>query len=250
MKIQRILALIFLVAIAGCTKQTVSVGRDNPEAELEKCSKMMEDKDYEDAIKCLEIFKSRFAQTQFSEEAELKIGDAYFNKREYLLAAESYIAFLRLHPTHDKADYAYYRAGLSYLKESPKAIDRDQEYLDKAIEHLSYAAQRYPRSPYYSLASKDLFEASKRVARRNFYIGRFYYRTGEFIACIPRFQKIADNYPNSGIVDRSLYMIVKANLYLGRVEDAKTAYSKLSLDFPKSKWTAKAEKKMKNAIKK
>jgi outer membrane protein assembly factor BamD len=246
---KRLLPLIFILLICACSKEEVMIGRDAPEVEIKKCHELLDDKDYEKAIQCLEMFKSRYAQTSLAQEAELKIGDTYYDKKEYLLAAESYIAFVKLYPNHTKSDYAYYRIGASYLKESPKAIDRDQEYLDDAIKYLAFVVRNYPRSTYYDLAAKDLDEALTRLARRNFYIGRFYYRTGEYIACLPRFADVVTDFPGSGLVDRSLYMITMANLKLGRIEDAKFAYSKLATDFPGSKWTKKAEKKMKSATK-
>jgi len=235
--------------IAGCGKQTVSIGRDKPETEMEKCSRLMREKDFEEAIQCLEMFKARFANTSLAQEAELKIGDAYYDKKDYLLAAESYNAFIRLHPTNPKVDYAHYRMGAAYLKESPKAIDRDQEYLDNAIDHLSFVVKRYPNSAYFDLAARDLYEALRRVARRHFYIGRFYYRTHEYIACLSRFEEVVQNYPKSGLADRSLYMMTDANLKLGRLDDARMAFSKLSVEYPESKWTKKAEKKMRHATK-
>lgn len=247
--IKTAILLILLLAVCACSKEQVMIGRDAPEVEIRKCHKLLNEKDYEKAIQCLEMFKSRYAQTSLAQEAELKIGDAYYDKKEYLLAAESYVAFLKLYPNHPKSDYAFYRTGASYLKESPKAIDRDQEYLDDAIKYLAYVVRNHPRSTYYDLAAKDLDEALTRLAKRNFYIGKFYYRTREYIACLPRFADVVTDFPGSGLVDRSLYMITLANLKLGRVEDAKFAYSKLATDFPGSKWTRKAEKKMKSATK-
>lgn len=244
-----ILFTVCAALLSACGKQGVTIGRERPEEEVKKCLKLMDSKEYEDAIQCLEMFKSRFANTPLAQEAELKIGDTYYNKRDYLLAAESYIAFLRLYPTHPRADYARYMAGVSYLKESPKAIDRDQEYLGKAIEHLRFVVTRYSRGPYTDLAAKDLALAQQRMAKRQFYIGRFYYRTGEYLACIPRFSEVVEKYPSSGFTERSLYLMTVANLGLKRLEDARQSYSKLSLDFPSSKWTRKAERKLREAVK-
>lgn len=247
---KRFLTIATLCVLLGaCGKQSVSIGRDAPEVEIKKCHELMKDKDYEEAIQCLEMFKARFANTPYAQEAELIIGDAYYDRKEYLLAAESYIAFLKLYPTHPKADYAFYRTGHCYLKESPEAIDRDQEYLDDAIKYLSFVVRNYPRSTYYDLAAKDLREALDRIARRQFYVGRFYYRTKEYKACLPRFAEVVNDFPGSDLVDRSLYMMTLANLKLGRVDDAKYTYSKLEMDFPLSKWTKKAQKKMHKYIK-
>jgi len=235
--------------MCGCGKENVSIGRDQPETEIKKCTALIDKKKFEQAIQCLEMFKARFANTAIAQEAELAIGDTYYNKKDYLLAAESYLAFIKLYPTHPRRDYAHYRAGSSYFKESPEAIDRDQEYLEKAIEQLSIVVRRYTSSPYAELAAKELIEALNRVARRHFYVGRFYFRTGEYMACLPRFEEIVQSYPKSGLADRSLYMLTVANLKLKRTDDARLAFSRLSVEYPTSKWTKKAEGEMRAAAK-
>ncbi|MFH1873901.1 MAG: hypothetical protein ABH859_01770, partial [Pseudomonadota bacterium] len=72
---------LFLIAISSilifaCAKQPISIGGGEPEDEIKKCVKLMEDKDYEDAIQCLEMFKARYSHSPLAQEAELEIGDA------------------------------------------------------------------------------------------------------------------------------------------------------------------------------
>lgn len=244
-----LITLMIAAFAAGCAKEGFSIGKGKPEEEMKQCVKLSMKNQYEDAIRCLEVFKSHYPRSQIGQEAELRIGDIYYSKKDYLLAAESYIAFLNLYPISPRGDYAHLRAGLSFLKESPKAIDRDQEYLDDAIKHLRNVLLRYSDSRYRGLASANLAIAQRRVARRHFYVGRFYYRTGEYIACIPRFMEVAEDYPDSGLADKALYMAVKANLGLDQIEGAKAAFGELSTKYPDSKYTKKAEHKLLRAVK-
>lgn len=243
------LLFILFPFIFACAKEFVSIGKGEPDKEYRSCLELTKKGKYEESIQCMEMFKARYPQTAEGKEALLRIGDAQFHKKDYLIAAESYMAFIRLYPTHPKNDYARYRAGVCYFKESPKAIDRDQEYLSEAIEQLRFVLRRYPNSEYTGLSSATLRVALQRIAKRNFYVGRFYYRTGEYIAAIPRFQEVAENFPDSGLADKSLYLVVDANLHLKQFEAAKEAFSKLSAKFPDSKYVKKAEKKMLSAIK-
>lgn len=242
------LVLVGIFFVAGCAKEKWEIGKDEPQIEIQKCLKLSEKKDFEEAIECLEIFKSRFPQSAVSAEAELAIGDNYFNKKEYLLAADAYLMFAKMHPTHPKSDYAYYRLGLSYLKETPKPIDRDQQYLEKAIYYLRLAVQSFPSSSYHAAAVESLKDARNRVAKRNYYIGRFYYRTGEYFAAIPRFLDIVNDYPETDVVPISLYKLVVATGKLKNTNDAKLFFSKLEMEHPQNKWTKKAEGKLKSYI--
>jgi len=246
----KIIIIIGLFALlAGCGKESPAIGGGEPEKEFQSCLKLSQKGDFEESVQCLEMFKARYPQTGLGQEAELRIGDAYFEKKDYLLAAESYIAFIRLHPRHSKVPYAHYKAGLSYYKESPKAIDRDQSYLDDAMEHLRIVVRRYPRSDSATPAKLILHDARKRIAERNFYIGNFYYRTGEYLACVPRFWTVVRKYPDSGLAPKALYKLVEANIQLGQLENAKQAFGTLSTSFPDSKYTKRAEKKLLRAAK-
>ncbi|OGQ50540.1 MAG: hypothetical protein A3I09_04160 [Deltaproteobacteria bacterium RIFCSPLOWO2_02_FULL_47_10] len=239
-----------VVIMAGCAKKPIQIGRENPEIEIQKCIKLSDKKHFEEAIECLEMFKSRFPKSQWGIEAELYIGDNYFRQRDYLMAADSYQAFVKLHPTHPKVDYAYYKTGLSYLKHSPKAIDRDQEYLDDSIANFEIVSNNYPDTPYLNLTQNYLTEARTKVARRHFYVGRFYYRTGEYIAAVPRFKEIADKYRSSNLAEKSLYLMTLSNIELGRLDDAKLAFSQISQEYPKSKYIGRLSKKLLHEVKK
>ena len=240
-------ALITL--LSACGKEKLSIGKGDPDNEIKQCLRLSARGKHEDAIQCLEMYKARYPQTRYGQEAEILIGDAYFARKDYLLAAESYAAFIRLYPMHPKADYAHYRIGMCYFKEAPKAIDRDQGYLDEAITHLRAVVRRYPGSKYKKAALQTLREARTRVARRNYYIGHFYYRTKQYISAIPRFLEVAESYPDSGLGPKSLYMAIKANLSLDRVEVARAVFSDLSVKYPNSEYTKKAERKMLHAVK-
>ncbi|HPQ81496.1 MAG TPA: outer membrane protein assembly factor BamD [bacterium] len=250
----RVISMFLIFSIAalsgGCGKKGVSIGKGDPSEEFKECLRLSTKGNFEDSIQCFEMFKARYPQTPEGQEAELRIGDAQFKKKEYLLAAESYRAFLRLHPTHPKADYAHYRAGVSYFKESPKAIDRDQGYLDDAIGELRTVLRRYPSSAYADLSRATLRVALLRIAKRSYYIGNFYFKRGEYIAAIPRFREVAADFPDSGLADISLYKIVEAEIKLGRLDDAKIAFGDLSVKYPGSKYTKKAEAKLLRAAKK
>jgi outer membrane protein assembly factor BamD len=250
MKLKNSIILGIILLLTSCAKNLPVIGSGDPEKEFASCMRLASKGDLEDSVQCLEMFKARYPQTKLGQEAELRIGDAYYKKKDYLMAAESYSAYLKLHPRSSRADYAYYRIGMSYLKEGPKAIDRDQEYLETAIDNFRTVVRFFPQSEYSPPAKVSLHNARNRVARRIFYIGKFYYNTGEYLACIPRFKALAEQYPDSGLADLSLYKVVMANLKLGRIDDAKAAYSTLAMSYSDSNYTKKAESKVLSAVRK
>jgi outer membrane protein assembly factor BamD len=249
MRLYIALLLVIALCTAACEKRLPTIGAGDPDKEFSSCLKLSSKGDFEKSVQCLEMFKARYPDTRLGQEAELRIGDAYYAKKDLLLAAESYAAYIRLHPRGNKADYAHYMIGMSYFKESPKAIDRDQEYLEKAIDNFKVVVRTFPDSAYAGSAKDYLHRARLRIAKRNFYVGKFYFKTGEYIASIPRFWEVVDKYPDSGLADKALYKIITANMKLKKFDDAKEAYSTMQTSFPDNRLTKHAERKLLSAAK-
>lgn len=245
-----LLVILLATTITACGKEMPKIGGGDEEGEFNSCVKLSAKGRFEDSVQCLEMFKARYPQTKLTEDAELRIGDAYFGKKDYLLAAESYSAFLKLHPRSSKSDYAYFKMGAAYFKEAPKAIDRDQEYLEKAIESLDIVVRHFPGSAYSGLSSETLAVAKRRIAKRNFYVGNFYMRTGEYIAAVPRFRTVAEKFPDSGIADKALYKAIEASIKLNDIDTAKQCFGDLVTNFPKSSYIKSAEAKLLRAAQK
>lgn len=245
----QIFGLTFLLLLGiSCSKDEYTIGRENPDQEIQKCIKLSEKKAYEEAVECLEIFKSRFPQTPLGQEAELKIADTYFRQEEFLLAADSYQTFIGLYPNHPKVDYALYRKGLSYFQKAPKAIDRDQQHLDLAVSEFEIFLRLFPNSTYHDLAEKALANAKKRLAERIYYIGRFYYRTKEYKAAIPRLEELVQKFPDSPRAPHTLFFLTRSQLALGESELARVAVSMMIEQFPNDDWTTKAQNSYFKAI--
>jgi len=235
---------ILTIFLSSCAKDVPSFKQGDAEGELKNCIWLLQNKKFEDGVQCLEILKARHPGSMAARDAELAVGDAYFRKKDYLSAVEAYQSFVRLYPTHPKVGYAYYKIGLSYLKESPKAIDRDQTYLFEAERYLKISISRFGDTNYHALAKKYLNDTRLRLAKREFYIGRFYYRTGEYISSVPRFRAIVEEYPDAGLNEKSLYYMTIASIRLKELEDARVSFTMLSTKFPSSKFTKKAEGKL------
>jgi len=242
-----LLLLLPLLALAGvaCNKKSFKfTGDETDEQAIEKCMKLSEKKKFQEAVDCLEIFKSRFPDSTYAVDAELNIADAYFRKKDWVLAAETYNLYTRLHPTSEKLDYAYYRAGLAYEKQLPKSIDRDLSSLNNAQENFAMVYRRFPTSPYAEMAKAKYDEIRGRGAKKDMYVGKFYYKTGQYRAAIPRFLEILQEYPGLGYDEEALERTAIAFHKLGDKEKAQGAAQLMQEKFPNSKRTKKVLKKV------
>lgn len=211
------------------------------QAELNRCLSLSANKKYESAIECLEVFKSRYPTGNQAAEAELLIADSYFRQKEYLLAAESYQEFISQYSGHSKVDYAYYRSGMAYYNENPKAIDREQTYLDQAVRSFEQIVRYYPSSPYYKLALAQYKEAKTRQAKKHFYVAKFYIKYGEYLASIPRLTEIITQYAGLGYDEKSFYYLALALHKTKQPENVKKVLVAFEEQFSRSKWLNKAK---------
>ncbi|MBI2082607.1 MAG: outer membrane protein assembly factor BamD [Deltaproteobacteria bacterium] len=235
--------LLIVMIIAACTKPPMLSTAKNAQEAYTECHEYTEANSYEKANQCFELLKSRFAGTTEAIEAEIEIADNYFRQKDYLVAAEAYKGFAKLHPAYNKIDYVYYRTGQSYLKESPKSIDRDQQYLDDAIHYFTLTMND-PASEHREIAREKWIESRKRLAARSFYIGRHYFRSEEYKAAIPRFEEVVRQYPYLGFDEEALYLLGRSYLKLGNKEKCQEILLVFEQHYPKSRFRKKLARRL------
>jgi outer membrane protein assembly factor BamD len=231
------LAVLLLASCGGDGK--FSLAKSTAASEISTCLTKMKKKKYEDAIQCFEAYRSINLGNEQAALASLAIGDAYFLQKEYLVAAEAYNLFIEQHPGNSQVPYAYYRAGQCYLNEAPRSVDRDQGIVDSAIKALGAVVAYYPSSEYAAVAN-DLYRTAKsRLARQNYDIGRFYYKYGEYLAAIPRFETVLTDYPQLGLDEKSFFYLIRS-LKKADQEDLAAKYHELfQQHFPQSDYLKK-----------
>lgn len=226
--------LMLMMSCSGSGGFTLS--RSDQYTDMSECLALLKKKKSDKAIKCFESYKSRNVGSSSAAVADLAIADAYFAKKDFLVAAEAYQVFIESYQHHESLPYAYYRAGLSYLRESPNAIDRDQNYLDSAVQYLGIVVKYYSNSSYYQMASESYDEARLKLAQRHFYIGRFYFRGKEFLAAIPRFQTIVTDFPKLGLDEQSFYYLITALAKTDQKDIASQYLEIFKTHYPESKF--------------
>lgn len=241
---KKVLLSLFLAMLGiSCTKPPMLSTAKNAQEAYEECRGYTESHNYEKANQCFELLKSRYGGTIEAIEAEIEIADNYFRDKDYLVAAEAYKGFAKLHPAYQRIDYVYYRTGQSFLKESPKSIDRDQQYLDDAIHYFTLSMND-PGSEYREIAREKWIEVRKRLAARTFYIGRHYFRSKEYRSAIPRFEEIVYQYPRLGFDEKALYLLGRSYLGLGKKEKCQDVLMVFDQHYPKSRYRKKLARRL------
>ncbi len=164
---------------------------------------------------------------------------SYYVARDYAKAIDSAQRFLSIHPGNREAPYAYYLIALSYY-EQISDVTRDQAVTDQARTALRELIRRYPDTPYATDAKLKLDLVQDHLAGKEMEIGRFYERSGDWLAASIRFKNVVDNYSTTSHAPEALFRMTETNLALGIPDEAKKYAAVLGANYPGSKWYQKA----------
>lgn len=175
------MVILLCLLAAACTEKGIIP--DNPQESFANAREPYDDHNYELAIKKLGEFKSRFPYSRYAVEAELLIADSYFATGKFTEAGVAYEQFVKLHPKHEKIDLALFRVGLSYWKDAPEQIDREQEYTQIAISKWEKLIKEFPSNPYTSEAKELMDKGKLRIAKSEDFVARYYCRKEIWHSC-------------------------------------------------------------------
>ena len=193
----------------------------------------MKQKKYDKAIENFSAIRENYPFDPIAFVASVKLGDVYFEKKEYILASGVYEDFLSAHPQDENIPYVLIKLGECYenLSLTP---DRDQAYTLKALERFTYLKNRFPASSYAKVVDIKIKKLIQKLADREVYVGEFYYKTFKYNAAIIRLEYFLKKYPDMKGVDKALYYISMSYRALGEMQKAEYFANTLKTQYPKS----------------
>jgi len=232
---------------AGCS--TLGIGGDDPaetgyvarDAEtLYAAAKDRLDRgDVEVAAALFDEVERQHPYSPWARRAQLMSAFSYYVAADYNKSIESAQRFLQIHPGNKDAPYAYYLIALSYY-EQINDVDRDQAITLQALTALQDVQRRYPDSEYASDARVKIDLVNDHLAGKEMEIGRFYERTGSWLAAQIRFQNVVEQYETTSHTPEALYRLTETSLALGVHTEAQKYASVLGANYPGSVWYERA----------
>nr|WP_194955819.1 outer membrane protein assembly factor BamD [Tsuneonella amylolytica] len=171
--------------------------------------------------------------------AQLMSAFSYYVAADYDKAVQSAQRFLSIHPGNKDAPYAYYLIALSYY-EQISDVTRDQKVTEQTRTALNELVRRYPATEYASDAKLKLDLVEDNLAGKEMEIGRFYERSGNWLAAQIRFQNVVDNFQTTSHAPEALYRLTETSLALGIPTEAVKYAAVLGTNYPGSEWYEKA----------
>lgn len=197
------------------------------------------DANYVEAEKYFKGIMEEHPLNSLAVDAQLLLGDVYFLMDRYEDGAVFYTNFAAMHPSHNRAPYALYQKGLCHFNRI-LSLDRDQTDTKKSLFAFQDLVAAYPDSQYGAKARDLILFLNHRLAEREFYVAKFYYKDGNYKGALARLRDLLKNYPDVGLTDQVLYYIGESYTQLGEKKLAIDAYTTLVKNYPDSPFTPDA----------
>ena len=234
-----VIACAIILPAGGCARNKASsdtgyVARDvNTLYALAK--QRLDQRDYEQAAKLFDEVERQHPYSAWARRAQLMSAFSYYVAHKYNEAISSAQRFLTIHPGNKDAPYAHYLVAMSYY-EQLEDVTRDQRITQQALDSFGELVRRYPESRYASDSRLKIDLLNDHLAGKEMEIGRFYERSGNWLAANLRFRKVIEQYQTTSHTPEALERLVETYLALGIPAEAQKAAAVLGANDPGSKW--------------
>lgn len=221
------IALIFLLVlgVSGCgwwkdTKEwwrPSDLTKATPEGLYKRGAGQYQEGRYKKAVESFQRMKDQFPLHPLAPDAEIGIADSLFSNESYFEAEMAYKDFVGMRPTNENIPYAMYQIGMCHYKDMGD-IDLDQVETTKALMEFEKLIARFPGSKFSVMAERHVLECRRRLAEKEFYVGKFYFTQGKYKAALIRFETIIKEYPGIGLDYKVGYFIEESQKRLIKQE--------------------------------
>lgn len=228
--------ILLVAALAGCTsKDAVDPPPEAVEVLYNRAYDRFLDGAMKDAVQGFEEVERQHPYSEWAVRAQIMGAYASYRSGQYDDAILTLERFLKLHPGHRDAAYAYYLIAISYYDQITD-VARDQKITEQAMSALKEVISRYPDTEYARDANLKLDLTVDHLAGKEMKIGRYYQDRKEYIAAINRFRTVVERYQTTGHTPEALHRLVECYLMIGVNEEAKKYAAVLGHNFPGSDW--------------
>ena len=233
------LALVGLAALAGCApKAPVSA-----DEYFNIASEHLRLGSYNQAIETYRSLLDEYPFSDYSEEAELKIGVAQYKDKSCPEATASFTDFQRRHPTSPHLPHIGYMLG-QCAEEQMRPVDRDQSASQNAHAYYQAVIQQYPTSPYAQLARERLAVARETLAGHELSVADFYHGHDNGKAAETRLLDLVNRFNDTDVAGDALLQLGEHYEREEQQDKAVLAYSALRYHHPDHEASRAAEARL------
>lgn len=199
------------------------------------------------AVKSLQRLESRYPFGRYAQQAQLDIAWALYKEGERAEALTNVDRFIRLHPAHERLDYAFYLKGIINFNTREGLIarfagedlsERDLNAVREAYESFKQVVSRFPNSPYVPDSIDRMKYLVNQMASGEVSIARFYFSRGAYVAAVNRANDVIANYQGTPALEDALQVMANSYDRLGIQDLRDDTWRVLERSFPSSRYLA------------
>jgi outer membrane protein assembly factor BamD len=230
-----ILVAFALLPAAACSLRQKPTGENYyAQAQLDFATK-----EYKAAIENYQEVIDKFPFSPYAEDAEMKIGLAYYQQKDYAEAIGALDDFERMHPTSKNLELVSYYIGLSYYDQIGRE-DQDQGKTVAALKRFQELEQRFPEGDFAELAHDKVLVCREMLARNQMIVGNYYYKRANFRAAESRFAELLQKYPETPVAPDALFELGISLEKEGKRYSAAQAFAAVEKHFPTTNYAKRA----------
>jgi len=231
-----ILVAFVLLPAAACSLRQKPSGEDYyAQGQLNFATK-----EYKAAIENYQQVIDKYPFSPYAEDAEMKVGLAYYQQKDYAEAIGALDDFQRMHPTSKNLELVTYYIGLSYYDQIGRE-DQDQGKTEAALKRFQELEQRFPEGDFAELAHDKVLVCREMLARNQMIVGNYYYKRANFRAAESRFAELLQKYPETPVAPDALFELGISLEREGKRYSAAQAFAAVEKHFPTSNYAKRAQ---------
>lgn len=241
MQVKHLLLIATLALSTACaSKQPIDESLSETEL-YRQAQTHLDNRSYTLAVDTLKALESRYPFGRYAEQAQLELTYAYYKNQEPEAARAAAERFIRLHPQHPNADYAWYMKGLA-------SFDRDRGLLARflpldmtkrdpgaardSFNEFAQLVSRHPDSRYAPDAKARMIYLRNLLAAYEIHVARYYLKREAYVAAANRGRYVVENFQQTPAVADGLAIMTEAYLRTGLEEPAARTLATLQLNHP------------------
>ena len=242
MSMKHLLLVGVLALLAACSSNAPVIDESLSESELyRKAQTDLDAENYGSAVETLRALEARYPFGRYAEQAQLELIYAYYQNYEPEAATASADRFIRLHPTHQNVDYAYYIRGLASFTRDQGIIERflpldmtrrDPGAARDSFNDFAQLINRFPNSQYAPDARARMVYLRNLLAAYDVHVGHYYLKRGAYLAAANRGRYVVENFQQTPSVGDGLALMVAGYNRLAMQDLADSALATLKLNYP------------------
>jgi len=240
---RRLLAIVLAVCVAaaaGCAIRKPPSGEDYYQQGQANFARH----EFNAAIENYQLVIDKFPFSPYAEDAEMKIGLAYYEMKDYAEAIGALDDFQRMHPTSKNLELVSYYIAMAYYDQIGRE-DQDQTKTEQALKHFEMIQQRFPEGSFAELARQNANVCREMLARHEMVVGNFYFKRANFRAAESRLAELMQKYPDTPIAPDALFKLGQTLQKEGKKYSAAQAFTALLRHYPNTPFTPKAQAELK-----